>query len=121
MDDIAARARVNKAMIYYHFKSKQGLYVEVLRGVFRGLGARTADIVTSPLDPAAKIEAFIDALNEMAATRPYMPPIMMREMAEGAPRLDVDTLRLMSRLFANLGAILDEGARAGVFVRTRAR
>ena len=45
--------------------------------------------------------------------RPYMPPIMMREMAEGARRLDADTLRLMAAIFGNLARILDEGARHG--------
>lgn len=113
--DIAARARVNKAMIYYHFKSKKGLYVEILRDVFRFMGARTADIAASDREPGPKIEAFIDALNDMAVSRPYMPPIMMREMAEGAIRLDANTLRLMAGIFNNLRLILEEGAREGVF------
>jgi TetR/AcrR family transcriptional regulator len=116
VDAIAATARVNKAMIYYHFKNKEGLYVEVLRDVFRSLGASTADIAGSNRTPGEKIEAFIDALNQMASTHPYMPPIMMREMAEGAKHLDTETLRCMTRLVGNLAAILDEGARLGVFV-----
>jgi len=115
VDGIAARARVNKAMIYYHFANKKGLYVEILRDVFRFMGARTSAIVASDRDPGAKIEAFIDALNDMASSRPYMPPIMMREMAEGAIRLDAETLRLMAGIFNNLRAILEDGARRGVF------
>ena len=115
VDAIAAGARVNKAMIYYHFKNKRGLYVEILRDVFRSMGARTAAIAASDRDPGAKIEAFIDAFNEMAASRPYMPPIMMREMAEGAIRLDPDTLGLMAGIFGNLRRILEHGAAAGAF------
>src|SRR6516162_5155634 len=34
---IAARANVNQAAINYHFKSKDGLYREVLRGALRAL------------------------------------------------------------------------------------
>ncbi len=109
VDTIAARSRFNKAMIYYHFKSKQGLYVEILRDGFRSVGARTTALVESNLTPEAKIEGFIDTFNEMAATRPYMPPMMMREIAEGAVRLDADTLRLMARIFDNLRRILEEG------------
>jgi AcrR family transcriptional regulator len=115
VDAIAARSRFNKAMIYYHFESKQGLYVEILRDGFRSVGNRTAEIAESDLSPSAKIERFIDAFNDMAANRPYMPPMMMREMAEGAIRLDADTLRLMARIFLNLRRILEEGARLGVF------
>jgi TetR/AcrR family transcriptional regulator len=115
VDDIAARSGFNKAMIYYHFKGKRTLYVEILRDVFRQMGARTTDIAASDLQPGAKIEAFIDALDQMAENRPYMPPIMMREMAEGARRLDADTLRLMAVIFRNVARILDHGARTGAF------
>ena len=115
VDDIAARAGFNKAMIYYHFRNKQALYVEILRDVFRSMGARTTGIAASDLHPVEKIEAFIDALDQLAESRSYMPPIMMREMAEGARRLDAATLRLMAVIFRNLARILDQGARLGVF------
>jgi TetR/AcrR family transcriptional regulator len=115
VDAIAARSRFNKAMIYYHFRSKQGLYVEILRDVFRGLGARTAEIAGSDLAPTAKVGAFLDAFNEMALTHPYVPPIMMREMAEGAVRLDPDTLRFMARIFESLSRILQDGSGRGDF------
>lgn len=115
VDAIAAGSGFNKAMIYYHFKGKRALYVEILRDVFRAMGARSGEIVASDRDPAAKIDAFIDALDRMAESRAYMPPIMLREMAEGARRLDAATLRLMAVIFRNLARILADGARLGVF------
>ena len=36
-DAIAAAAGVNKALLYYYFPSKEGLYCAVLDGVFSGL------------------------------------------------------------------------------------
>ncbi len=117
VDDIARRSGFNKAMIYYHFTSKEALYVEVLRDVFRLMGARTTEIAAADLPPGDKIAAFIDAIDRMAETHPYMPPMMMREMAEGARRLDADTLRLMAAILKNLASILDEGTRGGVLRR----
>ena len=38
VDRIARAARVNKAMIYYHFKSKQALYRRLLRDMFTLVG-----------------------------------------------------------------------------------
>jgi TetR/AcrR family transcriptional regulator len=44
VDRIAARAGVNKAMLYYHFGSKRAVYVEVLRDMFRAVGTRARAI-----------------------------------------------------------------------------
>ena len=44
VDRIAARARVNKAMLYYHYGSKLGLYTEILRDMFRAVGVRARAI-----------------------------------------------------------------------------
>lgn len=115
VDTIARRAHVNKAMIYYHFKSKAGLYAEILRTVFTSMGERTALIVASDAPAPDKVARFVAALSDEVDARPYLPPIMMREVAEGARRLDPDILRLMSRLFLNLRAILEQGVREGVF------
>ena len=41
--------------------------------------------------------------------------MMLREIAEGAPHLDLDTFALMRGVFVALGRILAEGAAAGTF------
>jgi len=48
VDRIAERARVNKAMLYYHYRSKQGLYTEVLRDMLRAVGVRARAIADAP-------------------------------------------------------------------------
>jgi AcrR family transcriptional regulator len=118
VDLIARRARVNKAMIYYHFKSKQRLYVEILRRIFTEMDQRTSAVAASAATPPEKVAGFIAAVNATADARPYLPTLMMREILDGARRLDPDTLRLVSRLPRTLGAILDEGRRAGIFRQT---
>ena len=42
VDRIARGARVNKAMIYYHFQNKRALYTEVLRDMFRARRPRSS-------------------------------------------------------------------------------
>ena len=51
VDRIARRARVNKAMIYYHFKSKRALYGALLREMFTLVGNRLHQIASSDLGP----------------------------------------------------------------------
>jgi AcrR family transcriptional regulator len=115
VDTIARRAGVNKAMIYYHFKSKERLYLEVLGGVFTAIGDRTEAIARSQASAPEKAAAFLRAISAEADANPYLPVMMMREVAEGARRLDAPTLRLMSRIFFSLQPILEQGVREGVF------
>lgn len=35
VDEIASRANINKAMIYYYFESKENLFAEIIKGFFR--------------------------------------------------------------------------------------
>jgi AcrR family transcriptional regulator len=115
VDRIAARARVNKAMVYYHFTSKAALYREVLRDVFRG----AADAVSAGRDaggsPPTQLRAFIVAIATAAVARPHFPSIWLREMAEGGRHLDESVIAEMRRVMQTLGGILEAGRRLGVF------
>jgi TetR/AcrR family transcriptional regulator len=115
IDHIARRARLNKAMIYYHFDSKQALYREILREMYRAVGLRLQGIVASPTTPEAKLAEFLTTIVEEAERRPYFPAIMLREIAEGAPRLDPETLGLISGLFQSVTSIVKDGERHGAF------
>jgi AcrR family transcriptional regulator len=115
VDDIARDAGVNKAMIYYHFESKLGLYREVVRDMMRAVGAAATAIAATHDSPPRTIERFIQALVEQKDERPRFPPLMLREMAAGAPRLDPDTFALMRSVFTAFGAILQAGAAAKTF------
>lgn len=115
VDRIAARARVNKATIYYYFRSKRGLYVEVLRQVFRAVGARARTIADGPGSPADKTDAWIAAVVEEASARPWFPPIMLREIVSGAPHFDPDTFGLMNAVYDAVRDIIQQGQREGAF------
>src|SRR5688500_18289954 len=97
VDRIAAKARVNKAMLYYHFGSKRALYIEVLRDMFRAVSVKARAIADGPGRAPEKLDRWIVTIIKEAAARPWFPPIMLRELASGAPRLDPDTFALMNR------------------------
>lgn len=111
VDEIAAAAGVNKAMLYYHFGSKRKLYAAVLDDMFAAVAGRVAPIPRTRTTPEAKIEAFIDAIAAEGAARPHFPAIWLREISEGGRHLDDSFLPLVGRVIAALAAILDEGRR----------
>jgi len=115
VDDIAADAGVNKAMIYYHFKSKLALYRAIVRDMLHGCGDVVGEVATRPEPAAARMRAFIAAFVTLADARPWFPPLMMRELSEGAPRLDAATLALMRVVFGSFHRILADGQASGEF------
>lgn len=115
VDDIARAARANKAMIYYHFAGKLALYRAVLADVFRAVGVVVAEVAEQREPADRRMTAFIASLLEMSRQRPWFPPLMLREMADGAPHLDAPTLDLMKVVFLSFGRILTDGQSAGLF------
>ena len=113
VDDIARQAGVNKAMIYYHFADKLALYRAVLADGLSRMGATASGIDTSADRPAGKLDRFIEAFVRMTEIRPWMPALMLREIAEGAPRLDADTLSHMRVVVASFASILAQGQQTG--------
>src|SRR4029450_5861686 len=61
-DQIAHRAPVNKAMLYYHFRSKQGLYRALLRDTFTRAGDRLQAIAASAAPPSEQLDSAIVAI-----------------------------------------------------------
>jgi TetR/AcrR family transcriptional regulator len=115
VDRIARAARLNKAMIYYHFQSKAALYREILRDMFAAVAAGVAAVEASPAEPADKIRAFVDAIATAAEARPHFPPLWFREVAEGGTHLDAGTLAHVSAVVKTLGRIVHEGQAKGRF------
>jgi TetR/AcrR family transcriptional regulator len=117
VDRIARAARVNKAMIYYHFKSKAALYGEILREMFAAVAASVEAVAAADARPEDKIRAFVAAIAAAAEARPHFPPIWFRELAEGGTHLDAGTLAHVTAVVKTLGRIVHQGHAAGRFER----
>ena len=115
VDRIAKAARLNKAMIYYHFKSKAALYRAILRDMFGAVRTRVAAVAASDAPPEVKIRAYVAAIAIEAEARPHFPPIWLREIAEGAEHVDAVTLSDVRAVLTALGGIIAEGVCAGRF------
>ena len=115
MDRIARAARLNKAMIYYHFPGKTALYRAILADMFGAVRTAITAVAASDRRPEDKIRDYVAALAREAQARPHFPPIWLREIAEGARHVDEDTLAYLRDVLVALGGIIAEGVRAGRF------
>jgi AcrR family transcriptional regulator len=115
VDRIAARARVNKALLYYYFGNKRKLYHAVLVGQADGLIAALQPVIESPLDARAKLDAYVDTLARFLDGSNPMTRLMLRELAEGGRHLDPDVLRRMTVMPGMIAALVQQGRRERVF------
>ncbi|MBN2123028.1 MAG: TetR/AcrR family transcriptional regulator [Deltaproteobacteria bacterium] len=116
VDEIARRAGVNKAMIYYRIGDKATLYSEVLHRLFSHVAEKLAQNLAKVQTPEEKIKAYIRTFSRMIDDQPHLPSIMMREMASGGQYLPDIVVTDLSRIMGMLMGILDEGVRQGIFI-----
>ena len=115
VDRIARRARVNKAMLYYHFKSKQGLYRTLLRRMFTLAGERMRAIATGGGAPGEKVDRAIAGLAGLIREHTHFPAIMLREIAESGAHLDHQTLAALASVPRAFSLIIEDGVAQGAF------
>jgi len=115
VDRIAARARVNKALLYYYFGNKQALYHAVLLGQADQLFAALQPVVEGPLEAEPKLSAYVEALVRYFSDRNPLTRLMLRELADGGRHLEADVLRRLVMMPGLLGAIVQQGRRERVF------
>ena len=118
MDEIAKRARVNKATIYYHLGDKKSLYAEVLHDIIGNAFERSLREVKDAQSPEEKLKTYIRSVTNNMDQHPHLAPIIMREQASGGQNLPEVIARVFANIIAAVNDILEEGEREGVFIKT---
>lgn len=84
IDRIAKRGKINKAMIYYHFKGKEQLYEEILVGVYNRIRERLKNLDFNNVDNLSQLEMVITtALDFIKGEDTNFVRIMLREISSG--------------------------------------
>lgn len=118
VDEIAQRAGVNKATIYYQIGDKDTLYANVIHQVVGNTAQNIAGVVAKVDSPEEKLRAYINCIAANVDKNPEFPPIMMREVASGGATLPRVVIEDIASVLTILVGILDEGRKKGVFIET---
>ncbi len=118
MDEIANRAGVNKATIYYHIGDKKALYAQVLHDVFGDMAARMMARIENAPTPEEKLKTYVRSIGQAMKQHPYLPPIMMREIASGGANFPEIVAADAATIIGCVEKILMDGHLGGAFFKT---
>ncbi|MDG4859648.1 TetR family transcriptional regulator [Streptomyces sp. T-3] len=117
VDEIAARIRTTKRMIYYYFGSKEQLFTAVLERAYAGIRRREQELDVEHLDPVSAIRRLAELTFDHHEAHPDFIRLVSIENIHGAQHIaSSQTLSsLNSPAIEVIGRILDAGRAQGVF------
>jgi len=114
IDQIARDAKVNKALIYYYFRSKERLFLAVLEDLFSGLQARIESAARSSSNAEERFFDMVTAYFDFVDRRRTYPQIIQREVI-GEGKFLGAIARHLQPMYKVATRIIQEGIKAGRF------
>jgi AcrR family transcriptional regulator len=121
LDDVAALAGFTKGAVYYYFKDKESLLLEVLQRIaMRSIDTTIANVQERGGSATDRLEGFVRYQTRWAAQHPRDLAVLMLVSAETAHtsehvRAQVHTI--YRKLSAFLEELIEDGKRSGEFSR----
>ena len=91
MQEIADKAKINKALLHYYYRSKQLLFEAVFKSAFSLLAPQLNKVLNDDSEVFEKIESFTDNYVSFVVKHPYLPNFVIQELNKN-PEF-VNTLR----------------------------
>jgi AcrR family transcriptional regulator len=117
VDEIAARTRTTKRMIYYYFGGKEQLYIAVLERAYAEIRAAERTVAVEELDPVDAIRRIAEITFDHHEAHPAFIQLVGAENAQRGRHLTrvARLVDLNSSAVGVLRGVLDRGREAGVF------
>src|SRR6266849_3570548 len=121
MDEIARAAKVNKALLYYYFRSKEELHRFVLETLLSQLSTKVGEAGADVPSPRKRLGAIVDHFFDFVLAHPNYPRLIQREVMSQGPNVGWIVSEYYRPLHGRLVRLIEEGISAGEFRRVDAR
>jgi TetR/AcrR family transcriptional regulator len=114
-DAIAGAAGVNKALLYYYFKSKESLYQAVLEDHFQEFNRQALAVLAAPGPPGPGLLRYVSLHFDFISARHQSAPLFQQLVMNGGKFLDRLVRQYVAPRSAALGRLIERGMRTGEF------
>ena len=117
IDDIAAATHTSKRMIYYYFKSKEGLYTAVLEESYRRMREIEGRQNLSDLEPVAALRKLVEfTYDHHFNNENYIRLVISENIMRGVYLAQSKTIQSLNvPAIANIRDLYERGVASGVF------
>jgi TetR/AcrR family transcriptional regulator len=115
LEDLAAKAGFNKALVSYHFGGKRGLYVAILDSSFAAMAERLKAIESGAPSAREALCGYLRAFEQMTRERPGFPTLFLREVL--CTGIEPSVVPHLLEIIGVSRRLAERGAREGLFRR----
>jgi TetR/AcrR family transcriptional regulator len=120
-DAIARAACVNKALLYYYFKSKEDLHRFTLQTLFAGMRQQVGAAIEGAGAPRERLVRYVNSYFDFTVAHPNYPRLVQREVMGRGELLRWIVRVYFGPLYRRLAATIRAGIACGEFRRVDPR
>jgi AcrR family transcriptional regulator len=87
MQEIADKARINKALLHYYYRSKQKLFEAIFDESFKKIIPRIFEFMSTSKSLEFKIEQFVSSYIDILIENPHLPSFVLHELNRNPDRI----------------------------------
>ncbi len=114
VEDVATRAGLARATIYYHFRSKRDLFVFLLRQGIEELGSAVEAAVSLASSPLEALEALIDSHVDFYSANQGFARLVLTETWRASPAKELAPAQLLTHDLVVALEVFEKAEAAGI-------